>query len=136
MNLLYRTNWLEYRDSHGLKAGDILLIKRTDRIVRYVGVIKKGLINTPYDKEVLHFIGAIPVSPHEPKTKDFYYFVTEDSSSQGFIDPSTIRGLENISFLNKDVKDLSKDLDNVGNISKDLWGKMEQEAGRRVKEKR
>ena len=132
------THWTEYKNSHGLKEGDMLLIKKTGKLVRYVGHAINGIEGTPYDKYLLEFCQPVPVHPFNhfnQELKKVYYLATKESSSQGFVDPSTIKDLKNlegISFLNEDIRDTKKDFEKVGNIPNLTWLRMEQEAPRYI----
>jgi len=123
-------------NSHGLEFGDMIRIRKTGNLVRYIGVAYGGIPNTPYNKKLLQFSQGFPVHPFNQINQNLaktYYLVTEESSSQGFIEPSTIKGLKNlekISFLNEDIKDIKKDFDKVGNIPQYLWELMERESPR------
>ena len=128
------THWTEFKDYHGLKAGDMLLIKKTGKLVRYIGVSYGGIPDTPYDKMLLEFCQPFPVHPFNHCNQNLvktYYLAIKESSSQGFINPSTIKDLKNlegICFLNKYIKDTKKDFEKVGNIPNIIWLRMEQEA--------
>ena len=94
-----------------------------------------GIQDTPYDKELLEFSQPIPVHPFNYGFNQNYFLATKESSSQGFVDPSTVLGLEKLTFLNEHVKDLEKDLEKVGNIPQLLWMRMGQKAVQVLKKK-
>ena len=132
--LLVMHQFLKPEDSNGLKSGDMLRIKKTGKLVRYVGVSYGGIPDTPYNKKLLLFSQPVPVHPFNKVNQEIaktYYLATEESSSQGFIDPLTIKKcLEGICFLNKDIENIEKDFEKVGNIPHSTWFLMEQEAPR------
>lgn len=122
------SQFTKQENSHGLEFGDMIRVRKTGNLVRYIGVAYGGIPNTPYDKELLQFCQPVPIHPFNyPNFGKTYYLATEESSSQGFIDPSTVKGLEKISFLNKDIKSISLDFDKVGNIPHITWLRMERE---------